>query len=182
MASLSLTSLVGECIEVRRQLLAKPDPRQGYGAADPGGDLTATGPDGGEICVTTEGPLGCTGRFTGAYDLDCSPASRDNGISTPTLDREGGVEVRFESSAHARRDSDPPPLRGLVDSAGRVVIERNEGQVFQRWEGTLQRRERAGDHYGVAGRGRYWLKVTGGGGEVYLDCIGTMVLGRPGES
>lgn len=151
----------------------------GGGAGDSGVANTA-------VCVTSEGPLHCTGRFSGTWDMTCMTTGsatgvKDFGVGSLSFLADGSVEVRLKSTSgwgntDTRPGSESNPIRGKLESNGHMLIERKQDNVSLRWEGQFSLAPVAGSGNKAAGSGRFENKGAFLGGDVVQTCQGSFKL------
>lgn len=166
---------------------AKKDSR---GVGEPGSGEDSGGGDGAggsntAVCVTQGGPLHCTGRFSGTWDMACMTTGsaagvKDYGVGSLSFLADGSVELRLKSTSawgntETLPGSESNPIRGKIDSNGHVLIERNQDDVSLRWEGQFSLAPAAGGNR-AAGSGRYNSKGVFLGGDVVQTCQGSFKL------
>ena len=107
-------------------------------------ETQAVVPTGDDICLTSEGPFGCTGRFHGT--IATYPKDRHNpGVSGPvTLGLESDGRVSFTYRGYLG-------MWGTIDASGRIVVDDPQLRV----EVQLRKVRTAGGGLKVAGTGSY---------------------------
>lgn len=128
-------------------------------------------PSGDGVCLTSEGPFGCTGRFIGQYRLDCARIQPQVGQGTLVLSRDGGAELTMTQAG-----GPPYSVRGSINAAGTVVLVRQAPREFQRWDGQFRLVAAGGGLRKVQGTGAYQNKFTDEKNAVILQCTGNYAL------
>jgi hypothetical protein len=159
------------CVRIALDGLGEPGALAGTGNGAAGSGTARAGV---ELCQSQAGPLGCTGRFSGNYQLECSgggaPPSRDAGTGTIAFFSDGTVELRLQGGTTS--------LSGRIDASGIVSIATGDARFSQRWEGSFRVQATAGGAL-VVGGGTYESRVTGPDGQVNNTCRGTFLLPGP---
>lgn len=162
------------CVGIAVNSLGQPGVTAGTGT----GAGSGTGGAGGataqsaERCESQAGPFGCTGRFSGTYQVECSggsgPPSRDAGPGSIAFFSDGTVALRLQGGTTS--------LNGRIEGSGRVSIVENDAGFSQRWEGRFSVQPAPGGGSRAVGGGTYESRVTGPQGQLNNACQGTFQL------
>jgi beta-lactam-binding protein with PASTA domain len=134
-------------------------------------ETSAVVPSGDGVCLTSEGPLGCTGRFIGQYRLDCTRIQPTLGQGILALGRDGSAELTMTQPG-----GPPYSVRGSINAAGTVVLIKQGPREFQRWDGQFRLVAAANGLRKVQGNGTYQNKFTDEKNAVTLQCTGSYTL------
>ncbi len=161
-----LTHSIMQCVDSRREALT---------LAMPSADLQASA----TVCITHEGPFGCTGQFNGSYQLTCSgdgTRKQDQGGGTVNFRPDGWIDLRFKSTVYP--DSNPRPLSGEIDGQGRVRIDRidRDAGITESWFGQFNLVSIENGKQRPTGGGNSEIRVTDGQGNLQFSCQGTFQL------
>lgn len=138
-------------------------------------ETAAAVPTGDGVCLTSEGPLRCTGRFIGTYRMTCTRQAptpiQEGGPAAVVLARDGSVEMLIP-----RSNDTPFSVKGQISSAGQVNININRpGVENQQWVANLRVVAAAQGLRTVNGSGTYKASYSPGN-VMLLQCQGTFSL------